>query len=168
MFGGPQRRFQNPWRRLSALVSHREGATRARPSHSPWKGMVFCETFCFRDLPTLSLSSFSVTNVRYLGNKRVRRLLFFQYEHESKQGKDCRHHVAGLPRCHRRGTLPRGSDATGPRCSALHPHPRVVPGRSLSLSGAKASHRKPSPLHSWRKQQPGRPPLRQALCRLPG
>lgn len=61
-----------------------------------------------------------------------------------------------------------GSDATGLCCSALHPHPRVVPGRSLSLSGVKASHQKPSPLHSWRKQGPGGRPLRQALCRLPG
>ena len=130
--------------------------------------MVLCETFCFRDLPTLFLSRFSVTNMCYLGNKRVHRWLFFQYEHESKQGWDCRRHVAGLPCCRRRGILYRGSDATGLRCSALHPHPHMVPGHSLSLLGVKASHQKPSPLHSWRKQGPGGLPLRQALCRLPG
>lgn len=45
----------------------------------------------------LFLASFSVTSVRYLGNKRVHRFFFFQHEYDSKQGKECRRHVAGLP-----------------------------------------------------------------------
>lgn len=71
----------------------------------------------------------------------------------------------GSPCCLRCGILCRESDATRLRCSALHPHPHTVPGHGVSLLGVKASQKKPSPLHSWRKQGPEGPPLRQALPR---